>query len=40
MGQLYRNANTDRNTFYLHYDAVDDIIKDFAQDKINELAEK
>lgn len=40
IAEIARKANIDRKTFYLHYDAVDDIIKDFAQDKIDELAQK
>ena len=37
IAEIARNANIDRKTFYLHYDTVDDIIKDFAQDKVDEL---
>ncbi len=40
IAEIARKANIDRKTFYLHYDAVDDIIKDFAQDKINELVQR
>lgn len=40
IAEIARSANIDRKTFYLHYDAVDDIIKDFAQDKIDELVQK
>lgn len=37
IAEIARMANIDRKTFYLHYDMVDDIIKDFAQDKIDEV---
>lgn len=36
--QIAKMANIDRKTFYLHYDTVEDIIKDFAQNKIDEVA--
>ncbi|MDO4322144.1 MAG: TetR/AcrR family transcriptional regulator [Lachnospiraceae bacterium] len=37
IAEIARMANIDRKTFYLHYDTVDDIVQDFAQDKINEV---
>ncbi|MCM1467758.1 MAG: TetR/AcrR family transcriptional regulator [Alistipes sp.] len=37
--QIARKANIDRKTFYLHYTCTEDIIKDFAMDKIGELKE-
>lgn len=32
-----RRANIDRKTFYLHYASVEDIVREFGQDKIQEL---
>lgn len=40
IAEIARSANIDRKTFYLHYDAVDDIIKDFAQNKIDEMVQR
>ena len=32
IAEIARKANIDRKTFYLHYDTIDDIIKEFAQE--------
>lgn len=37
--QIAHKANIDRKTFYLHYSCTEDIVKDFAVDKIGELKE-
>lgn len=37
--QIANEANIDRKTFYLHYTCVDDIIREFASDRIQELKE-
>lgn len=39
IAEIARKADIDRKTFYLHYDSVDDIIKNFAQEKIDELVQ-
>lgn len=35
--QIARVANIDRKTFYLHYDSVDDILREFTGEKVEEL---
>lgn len=35
--QIAKTANIDRKTFYLHYACTEDIVKDFAMDRIAEL---
>lgn len=37
--QIAKKANIDRKTFYLHYTCTEDIVKDFAMDRIAELKE-
>ncbi|MGN0299075.1 MAG: TetR/AcrR family transcriptional regulator [Lachnospiraceae bacterium] len=37
ISQIARTANIDRKTFYLHYDSVEDIIKELTQTKVDEL---
>lgn len=37
--QIAQKANIDRKTFYLHYTCTEDIVKDFALDRIAELKE-
>ncbi len=37
--QIAQKANIDRKTFYLHYSCTEDIVKDFAMDRIAELKE-
>lgn len=34
--EIAKTANIDRKTFYLHYDSVEDISKEFCQEKIEE----
>lgn len=40
ISEIARKANIDRKTFYLHYESVDDILKDFAHDKFEELMQR
>ncbi len=35
--QIAKAANIDRKTFYLHYDSVDDILREFIREKVEEL---
>jgi len=35
--EIARRANIDRKTFYLHYASVDDIVREFSKNKIQEL---
>lgn len=35
--EIAHRANIDRKTFYLHYASVDDIVREFSKDKIQEL---
>ncbi len=37
VAEIARRANIDRKTFYLHYDSIEDIIREFSEDKIREL---
>ena len=37
--ELAARANIDRKTFYLHYETTDDIIREFKEDKINQLVD-
>lgn len=37
ISEIARRANIDRKTFYLHYDSVDGIVKEFSRDKTNEF---
>ncbi len=37
IAEIARKADIDRKTFYLHYDSVEDIIREFSEDKVNEL---
>ena len=37
--QIAKKANIDRKTFYLHYTCPEDVVKDFAMEKIAELKE-
>ncbi len=37
VSEIARRANIDRKTFYLHYETADDIVEEFAEDKIGEL---
>lgn len=37
VAEIARRANIDRKTFYLHYQTPDDIMKDFENEKIQEL---
>lgn len=40
ISEIARRANIDRKTFYLHYDSIDTIMKEFAQDRIDELVQR
>lgn len=37
VAEIARRANIDRKTFYLHYETPDDIMKDFEDEKLQEL---
>lgn len=37
VAEIARRADIDRKTFYLHYQTPDDIMKDFEDEKLNEL---
>lgn len=37
IAEIARRANIDRKTFYLHYEMVEDVAREFCQEKINEL---
>ena len=37
ISEIAKEADIDRKTFYLHYESIDDILKDFTNLKINEL---
>lgn len=40
IAEIARLANIDRKTFYLHYESVDDILKDFCQERVEELVSR
>ena len=40
ISEITRKANVDRKTFYLHYTSTEDIIREFAETKVNELVER
>lgn len=40
ISEITRLANVDRKTFYLHYASTEDIIREFAESKVNELVER
>ena len=40
ISEIAKEADIDRKTFYLHYESIDDILKDFTNLKINELKNK
>lgn len=35
--KIAKFANIDRKTFYLHYDSIDDVFKELAEEKLNEI---
>ncbi len=37
IAEIARRADIDRKTFYLHYNAVEDILREFSEDKVKEL---
>lgn len=37
ISEIAKEADIDRKTFYLHYESIDDILKDFTNSKISEL---
>lgn len=39
ISEIARRADIDRKTFYLHYDSVEDIIREFCKSKVDELME-
>lgn len=40
ISEITRRANVDRKTFYLHYGSTEDVIREFAQSKVDELTER
>ncbi len=40
IAEIARTANVDRKTFYLHYDSLDAIIREFAHQKTKELLKR
>lgn len=40
ISEITRKANVDRKTFYLHYASIDDVIREFAESKVDELIER
>ena len=40
VSEIARLADIDRKTFYAHYESVDDILKDFWEERIRELLQK
>ena len=40
VSDIARKANIDRKTFYLHYDTVEDIVKEYARDKVRKVMEE
>ncbi len=40
IAEIARRANVDRKTFYLHYESVDSIIREFAEEKTKELLKR
>lgn len=37
ISEIARRANIDRKTFYLHYDSIEDIVREFTRSKADEL---
>ena len=40
ISEITRKADVDRKTFYLHYASIDDVIREFAKSKVDELIER
>lgn len=40
ISEITRKANVDRKTFYLHYASVEDVIREYAESKVDELIER
>lgn len=40
ISEVARKANIDRKTFYLHYDSIEDILRNFCRNMIHELVEE
>ena len=40
ISEITRRANIDRKTFYLHYASTEDIIREFSENKVDELIER
>lgn len=40
VSEIARRANIDRKTFYLHYESVDDILKELCTEKVQELKDR
>lgn len=38
--EIAKRADIDRKTFYLHYDSVNDVVRDFSKEKLTELRER
>ena len=37
ISELARRANIDRKTFYLHYNSVDDVLREYVENKFNRV---
>ncbi len=40
IAEITRKANIDRKTFYLHYNSTEDILKEFSDDRVDELMDR
>ena len=40
ISDIARKANIDRKTFYLHFDTVEDIVKEYAREKVKRVMEE
>lgn len=40
ISEIARKANIDRKTFYLHFDTVEDIVKEYAREKVKRVMEE
>ena len=40
ISEITRRANIDRKTFYLHYTSTEDIIREFSENKVDELIKR
>lgn len=40
ISEVARRANIDRKTFYLHYESLEDILREFARERVDEIITK